>query len=65
MNPNKLLEIIIVLSLLIATLGTGYVFIVTIIYKKKTFSGFYSSWQFPMLIALLIDSTYYEHINSL
>ena len=65
MNFNKLVEYIILLSLFIATIGAAYVFIITIIFKQTTFSGFYSSWQFPTLLAIFIDSAFYEHISRL
>lgn len=65
MRFNKLIETIIILCLFIATLGTGYIFIVTIILKDTTYAGFYSSWQFPMLMAIFIDSAFYKHLNRL
>ena len=65
MRFNKLLEKIIILCLFIATVGTAYIFIVTIIFNDSTYAGFYSSWQFPMLMAIFIDTTFYKHINKL
>ena len=65
MNINKLIEYVVLLSLLIAVIGTGYIFIVTIIFRKSTFGSFYNSWQFPMLLAIFIDSAYYKHIKIL
>ena len=65
MTFNKFLEYLILLSLFIATLGTGYIFIVTIIFKDSTYAGFYNSWQFPMLMAIFIDTAFYKHINRL
>ncbi len=62
---NKLLEKIILLCLFIATLGTGYIFVVTIIFKDLTYSGFFNSWQFPMLVAIFIDTAYYKHLRNL
>lgn len=59
------LETLIVGCLLIATLGTGYIFIVTIFFKDATYAGFYSSWQFPMLVAIFIDAAFYEHLSRL
>jgi hypothetical protein len=63
MRFNKFLEHLIVSCLFIATVGATYVFIVTIIFNDPTYSGFYSSWQLPMLFALFIDAAYYKHIN--
>ena len=65
MRFSLILETIIVLSLLIATLGTAYVFIITVIFKQNTYAGFYTSWQFPMLLALFIDAAYYKHISKI
>lgn len=65
MSFNILLETIIILSLLIATLGTAYVFIITVIFKQNTYAGFYNNWQFPMILALFIDATYYKHISKI
>lgn len=65
MRFNKLLERIIILCLFIATVGTAYVFVVTIIFGDTTYSGFYSSWQMPMLLALFVDAAYYKHISRL
>jgi len=61
----RLLENLILLCLFIATLGTGYIFIATIIFKQTTYAGFYNSWQFPMLLAIFIDSAFYNHINKM
>lgn len=65
MRFNILLERIITLCLFIATLGTAYIFVVTIIFNDTTYAGFYTSWQFPMLIALFIDSAFYKHLQRL
>jgi hypothetical protein len=65
MRFNKLLETTIILCLFIATVGTAYIFVVTIIFHDTTYAGFYSSWQFPMLFAIFIDSTFYKHLNRL
>lgn len=65
MHFNKLLESIIILCLFIATIGTGYIFVITIIFKELTYSGFFTSWQFPMLLAIFIDTAYYKHLSRL
>jgi hypothetical protein len=65
MSYSKLLKSIILLCLFIATIGTGYIFMVTIIFRDKTYAGFYNSWQFPMLLAIFIDSAYYKHITQI
>lgn len=62
---NKSIEYIVLITLFIAILGTGYMFIVTIIFRKNYFAGFYNNWQFPMLIAIFCDSAYYSFLNNL
>lgn len=61
----KLVELIVIVSLFISTIATGYIFFETIILRKSTYAGFYSSWQFPMLLAIFIDSVSYKHISKL
>lgn len=65
MSYSKILKSIILLCLFIATIGTGYIFMVTIIFRDNTYAGFYNSWQFPMLLAIFIDSAYYKHITQI
>jgi hypothetical protein len=65
MSFNKLLETIILIALFVATIGSAYIFIVTIFLKDRSYAGFYSTWQFPMLLAIITDATYYKHIISL
>jgi hypothetical protein len=56
---------IILLCLLIATIGTGYIFIITILFKDKTYAGFFNTWQFPMILSIFIDAAFYEHISKI
>ena len=56
MDYNKTIEQVVLLGLLIAVIGTGYVFIITIIFKEKSFAGFFNTWQFPMLFAIFLES---------
>lgn len=65
MKLNIIIQYIVIFSLFIAMIGTGYIFIVTIIFKNTTYYGFYTNWQFPMLLAIFIDAVYYKHINRL
>jgi hypothetical protein len=57
-----ILEYITLLTLLIATICSGYIFIETNVFKSKNFTGFYNNWQFPMLLAMYSDLAYYNHI---
>jgi len=63
MRFRSLLVRLILLALLVAVIGTGYIFVATIIFKDTTYAGFYNSWQFPMLLAIFIDAAYYKHIS--
>jgi hypothetical protein len=65
MDYNKAIEQAVLLGLLIAVIGTGYVFIMTIIFKEKSFAGFFNTWQFPMLLAIFIDVAFYEHVSKI
>ena len=65
MRFNQLLQYIVISSLFIATVGTAYIFISTVIFKETSFAGFYTSWQFPTLLAIFIDAAFYKHINKL
>lgn len=65
MNYNKILEQAILFGLIIAVIGSGYIFIATIVFKEKTFAEIFNAWQFPMLLAILIDMAYYEHLNNI
>ena len=65
MDYNKTIEQVVLLGLLIAVIGTGYVFIITIIFKEKSFAGFFNTWQFPMLLAIFIDVAFYKHVSEI
>ena len=54
------LKQLILICLLIATLGNGYIFILSIVFKDETYLGFFNSWQFPMLLAIYIDAAYHQ-----
>jgi hypothetical protein len=65
MKFNKLVEYLVLFGLFLAVLGSGYIFVVSIIFKERTFAGFFNTWQFPMLLAIFIDSAYYKHVSRL
>lgn len=65
MRVHKVMEYVVLLGLFIAVIGTGYMFIATLIFKDLQFSGFFNTWHFPMLLAIFIDIAYYKHINRL
>jgi hypothetical protein len=63
MRFRSFLVRLILLALLVAVIGTGYIFVASIVFKDTTYAGFYNSWQFPMLLAIFIDAAYYKHIS--
>jgi len=65
MRFREFLLRLVLIALFIAVIGTGYIFIVSIIFKDKSYAGFYNSWQFPMLLAIFIDAAFYEHIDKM
>jgi hypothetical protein len=65
MRFREFLLRLVLIALFIAVIGTGYIFIVSIIFKDKSYAGFYNSWQFPMLLAIFIDAAFYDHIDKM
>ena len=57
---NKLVDAYIIklifrISLLFVLLISFYIFIVTLFYNDKSYKSVFSAWQFPMLLALVVD----------
>ena len=65
MHFTKLVENIVLISLLVALLGSGYIFFVSIFLREVAFAGFFNTWHFPMLLAIFIDIAFYKHLNML
>ena len=65
MKFNIFLQQVVLLCLFIATIGTGYIFFATIILKSNLYKDFFNSWQFPMLLAILVEIIYYKRLNNL
>lgn len=40
---------------LLVVLMSFYIFIVVLLYKDSHYKDIFSAWQFPMLLALLVD----------
>lgn len=59
------LQFLILVSLFIAMVGTGYVMVATLFFNDPSYAGFYSTWQFPMLVAIFIDATCHRHLQRL
>lgn len=58
MNNNILFQNLFVVCLLIALLISFYFFIDTLVFKNKDNSKIFSTWQFPMLLAIYVDTVY-------
>jgi len=46
------------ITLLIAVLLGFYIFVMSFILKKKEYNNLFNTWQFPMLLAIYMDSVY-------
>jgi len=57
---NKSIAQIFLFLLLVVLLLSFYMFIATIVYKSTDFKGIFSTWQFPMLLALFLDASFIE-----
>lgn len=53
------IEVIFHLCLLIALLISFYFFIDVLVFKNKHYSKIFSTWQFPMLLAIYMDTIYH------
>jgi len=62
---NTFVEYLVIIGLFVAVIGSGYIFMVTIIFKDSRFAGLFNTWHFPMLSAIFIDLTFYKHVNRL
>jgi len=60
---NVLVEKLVLISLLVSVIGSGYIFVVSIFLQQTSFAGFFNTWHFPMLLAIFIDIAFYKHIN--
>jgi hypothetical protein len=56
---NKLFQICLLGALIISF----YFFIDVLVFKNKTYSKNFSTWQFPMLLAIFIDTFYHLYIK--
>lgn len=58
MEKKSLIQNLFVFCLLLALLLSFYFFIDTLVFKNKEHSPIFSTWQFPMLLALFVDTIY-------
>ena len=53
------LELLLQIAIFIALLLSFYIFFTTVVLKHQTHKHMYSTWQFPMLLALFLDLFYH------
>ena len=58
MEKITILQNIFLLCLFTSVLLSFYFFIDTLVFKNKEHSTVFSNWQFPMLLALFVDTIY-------
>jgi hypothetical protein len=58
MEKITILQNIFLLCLFTSVLLSFYFFIDTLVFKNKQHSPIFSTWQFPMLLALYVDTIY-------
>jgi hypothetical protein len=54
LDPN-IIKIIFKTLFLLLLLISFYIFIIVIMYKDNHYKDIFSAWQFPMLLALIVD----------
>jgi hypothetical protein len=63
MTPNSVdfifkLDFIFKIVLLLSVLISFYIFINILVLKKQTYKPMFSTWQFPMLLAIYLEVIY-------
>ena len=58
MNNITVLQNIFIICLFIVLLISFYFFIDTLVFKNKDSLKIFSAWQFPMLLAIYVDTIY-------
>ena len=58
-NLNHI-QFVFVCLLLLCLLISFYIMIIALFSKDKTHNHIFSAWQFPMLLAILIDTIYHK-----
>ena len=55
---RKILHKILILSLLVALITSFLIFFNTVILNGKDHRDIYNTWQFPMILAVFLDTAY-------
>ena len=53
------------ISLLVTLILSFYIFIRAIFFEDSDKKRIFNAWQFPMLLAIFIDTAFYKHVNKL
>jgi hypothetical protein len=55
---KKYIQSTLIISLLVALLASFHIFIQAFFYRDKQHFTIYNTWQFPMILAMLIECIY-------
>ncbi len=58
MEKNSFVQYLFIICLFTALLISFYFFIHVLVLKKTDHSKIFSTWQFPMLLAIFVDTIY-------
>lgn len=58
MNNSILIQNIFIICLFIVLVISFYFFVDTLVFKNRDNSKIFSTWQFPMLLAIYVDTIY-------
>jgi predicted permease len=56
--PKKILHKILIISLLVALIISFLIFFNTVVLNGKDHRDIYNTWQFPMILAVFLDTAY-------
>ena len=58
MNKDTITQNVFIFCLFVAMLLSFYFFVDILVFKHKDYSQIFSTWQFPMLLAIFVDTIY-------
>jgi hypothetical protein len=58
MNKDTITQNVFIFCLFVAMLLSFYFFVDILVFKHKDHSQIFSTWQFPMLLAIFVDTIY-------
>lgn len=60
-QKDNILHKVLRFSLLVALIISFYIFVNTLVFNENKHKKIYSTWQFPMILAIYIDTIYYYY----